>query len=134
MIFYSARKTSACEHSLRKSLPQLALSVADTSFAVDNNEIGLQITSAFERCNLVFVIGGLGIDGSRGIKSIISRALGKVSYDECKKLRNSTGEDGYVIRAGRQLLVLLPDEPAQIEELMQGPVVTYIQLAENRRV
>ncbi len=134
LIFYSARKTSACERSLKKSFSELDISVSGVTFAVDNMEVGMQITAGFEICNVIFVIGGLSIDGKKGIKSIISRALGKANVDECKKLHSSVGEDGYVIRAGRQLLILLPDEPARIEEIMQGPVSRYIQITEEVRV
>lgn len=127
IIFYSARRTSLCEKSLRKSFSELDLSTSGVSFAVDNLEIGKQLSSAFINSNLVFIIGGLSFDDSRGIKNIISGVLTESVVDECRKLHNSKGKDGYVIRSGRQLLVLLPDEPAQIEEIMQGPVGRYIQ-------
>jgi hypothetical protein len=119
---------------LKKSFSELDLSLKSSSFAVDNRELGAKLSAAFENCSLVFIVGGLGIDDSRGIKNIISHALIKAYVDECKKLSNNQGEDGYVIRAGKQILVLLPDEPSQIQEIMQGPVSRYIQVTNNARV
>lgn len=126
VIFYSARKTSFCERSLRKSFSQLSLGFIESTFANDSRNFGKQLIDAFEKFNIVFVIGGLGIDGNRGIKSIISNALESTEFDDCYKLKNSQGEDGYVVKCGSQVLVLLPDEPAQIEEIMQDTLGTYL--------
>lgn len=59
-------------------------------------------------------------------KSIISRALCETPVNDCKKLKNENGDDGYVVRAANQILILLPDEPEQIESIMQGPLRKYI--------
>ena len=75
---------------------------------------------------MVFVVGGLGFDDEKGIKSIISRALCETPGNDCKKLKNENGDDGYVVRAANQILILLPDEPEQIESIMQGPLRKYI--------
>ena len=80
----------------------------------------------FKKLNAVFVVGGLGFDDEKGIKSIISRALCETPVNDCKKLKNENGDDGYVVRAANQILILLPDEPEQIESIMQGPLRKYI--------
>lgn len=126
VIFYSARKTSFCERTLKKSFSQLSLGFIESTFANNSMDFGKQLISAFEKFNIVFVIGGLGIDGNRGIKNIISNALENTEFDDCYKIKNSQGEDGYVVKCGSQVLVLLPDEPAQIEEIMQGTLGRYI--------
>lgn len=126
VIFYSARKTSFCERSLKKSFSQFSLGFIESVFANNSKDFGKQVISAFEKCNIVFVIGGLGIDGNRGMKNIISNALESTEFDECYKLKNSQGEDGYVVKCGLQMLVLLPDEPVQIEEIMQGALGKYL--------
>lgn len=126
VIFYSARKTSFCERSLRKSFSQLSLGFIESSFANTRENFGKQIIDAFEKVDIVFVIGGLGIDGNRGMKNIISNALESTEFDDCYKLKNSQGEDGYVVKCGSQMLVLLPDEPLQIEEIMQGTLGRYL--------
>ena len=126
LVFFAARKTSFCERALQKSFSELDLELVKTCFATDSEQLGNELTDAFKKLNVVFVVGGLGFDDEKGIKSIISRALCETPVNDCKKLKNENGDDGYVIRAANQLLILLPDEPEQIEEIMQGPLRKYI--------
>ena len=127
LVFFAARKTSFCERALQKSFSELDLELVKTCFATDSEQLGVELTDAFKKLNVVFVVGGLGFDDEKGIKSIISRALCETPVNVCNKLKNEYVDDGYVIRAANQLLVLLPDEPAQIEEIMHGPLKKYIK-------
>lgn len=126
LVFFAARKTSFCERALQKSFSELDLELVKTCFATDSEQLGNELTDAFKKMNVVFVVGGLGFDDEKGIKSIISRALCETPVNDCKKLKNENGDDGYVVRAANQILILLPDEPEQIESIMQGPLRKYI--------
>ena len=126
LVFFAARKTSFCERALQKSFSELDLELVKTCFATDSEQLGNELTDAFKKLNVVFVVGGLGFDDEKGIKSIISRALCETPVNDCKKLKNENGDDGYVVRAANQILILLPDEPEQIESIMQGPFRKYI--------
>lgn len=126
LVFFAARKTSFCERALQKSFSELDLELVKTCFATDSEQLGNELTEAFKKLNVVFVVGGLGFDDEKGIKSIISRALCETPVNDCKKLKNENGDDGYVVRAANQILILLPDEPEQIESIMQGPLRKYI--------
>lgn len=126
LVFFAARKTSFCERALQKSFSELDLELVKTCFATDSEQLGNELTDAFKKLNVVFVVGGLGFDDEKGIKSIISRALYETPVNDCKKLKNENGDDGYVVRAANQILILLPDEPEQIESIMQGPLRKYI--------
>lgn len=126
LVFFAARKTSFCERALQKSFSELDLELVKTCFATDSEQLGNELTDAFKKLNAVFVVGGLGFDDEKGIKSIISRALCETHVNDCKKLKNENGDDGYVVRAANQILILLPDEPEQIESIMQGPLRKYI--------
>lgn len=126
LVFFAARKTSFCERALQKSFSELDLELVKTCFATDSEQLGNELTDAFKKLNVVFVVGGLGFDDEKGIKSIISRALCETPVNNCKKLKNENGDDGYVVRAANQILILLPDEPEQIESIMQGPLRKYI--------
>lgn len=126
LVFFAARKTSFCERALQKSFSELDLELVKTCFATDSVQLGNELTDAFKKLNAVFVVGGLGFDDEKGIKSIISRALCETPVNDCKKLKNENGDDGYVVRAANQILILLPDEPEQIESIMQGPLRKYI--------
>lgn len=126
LVFFAARKTSFCERALQRSFSELDLELVKTCFATDSEQLGNELTDAFKKLNVVFVVGGLGFDDEKGIKSIISRALCETPVNDCKKLKNENGDDGYVVRAANQILILLPDEPEQIESIMQGPLRKYI--------
>lgn len=126
LVFFAARKTLFCERALQKSFSELDLELVKTCFATDSEQLGNELTDAFKKLNVVFVVGGLGFDDEKGIKSIISRALCETPVNDCKKLQNENGDDGYVVRAANQILILLPDEPEQIESIMQGPLRKYI--------
>ena len=126
LVFFAARKTSFCERALQKSFSELDLELVKTCFATDSEQLGNELTDAFKKLNAVFVVGGLGFDDEKGIKSIISRALCETPVNDCKKLKNENADDGYVVRAANQILILLPDEPEQIESIMQGPLRKYI--------
>lgn len=126
LVFFAARKTSFCERALQKSFSELDLELVKTCFATDSEQLGNKLTDAFKKLNVVFVVGGLEFDDEKGIKSIISRALCETPVNDCKKLKNENGDDGYVVRAANQILILLPDEPEQIESIMQGPLRKYI--------
>ena len=126
LVLFAARKTSFCERALQKSFSELDLELVKTCFATDSEQLGKELTDAFKKLNAVFVVGGLGFDDEKGIKSIISRALCETPVNDCKKLKNENGDDGYVVRAANQILILLPDEPEQIESIMQGPLRKYI--------
>lgn len=126
LVFFAARKTSFCERALQKSFSELDLELVKTCFATDSEQLGNELTDAFKKLNVVFVVGGLGFDDEKGIKSIISRALCETPVNDCKKLKNENGDDGYVVRAANQILILLPDEPEQVESIMQGPLRKYI--------
>ena len=120
LVFFAARKTSFCERALQKSFSELDLELVKTCFATDSEQLGNELTDAFKKLNAVFVVGGLGFDDEKGIKSIISRALCETPVNDCKKLKNEN------VRAANQILILLPDEPEQIESIMQGPLRKYI--------
>lgn len=128
IIFYSARKTSFCEKSLIKSFSELNLNLAAVTFSTNKQSLGKQLDEAFTECNIVFVIGGLGFDDKRALPKIIASAVSETEIDDYKKLKNELGEDGYLLRADNQILVLIPDEPEQIEKIMQGPVSKYIKV------
>lgn len=134
IVFYAARKTSFCERALQKSFSELGIVLADTSFATNSQNLGNLLIDAFNKCDVVFIIGGLGFSDHRSISGIISHAVADANIDECKKLKNECGEDGYVLKAQNQLLILLPDEPHQIEMIMQGPIRGYIKIKNKARV
>lgn len=128
LIFYLATKTNLCEKSLENSLDNLELNFRASLFATEPDSLGRMIIEAFEKTNVVFIIGGLNTNDSDGIENILSKALANKSPDDLKKLKNPmSGADGYLIRQGGQLLIALPDKPSEIESFFKGPLKGYLE-------
>lgn len=127
LIFYTAMKTSLCERSLKKRFSELDLSLKRTSLASSSQELGESLKTALADCSCVFVIANLSIDGERNAKEIMSKGLAESDLDDYKKLRNEDGEDGFVFKAGKQMIAILPDNPEQIDNLMNGPLSDSIK-------
>ncbi len=128
LIFYLAAKTNLCEKALESSLKGLKLKFRTSLFATDSDALGALIIDAFEKTNIVFTVGGLDQKDKSGIENILSKALANKSPDDLKKLKNPiSSADGYLIRQGGQLLIVLPDDPSQIEAIFKGPLKTYLE-------
>lgn len=134
LIFYGAVKTSLCERALQKSFSELNLTLSSTTFAPDALCLFRQLKNAFDNNDVVFVTGGLETGTAYSSENLFSRVMADSKLDEYKKIKNDKGSDGYVFRIQKQLLILLPDEPLQIECIMQGPLGGYIKKTENARV
>ncbi len=127
IIYYSARKTSYCEKALKRNLPVTGLEPGGVSFAVDAGTLGNELIRAFGVCDVVFVVGGLEFGDSRSVRKILSRAASDSDISLSRRLQNDGGDDGYLLRSGRQLLVILPDEPDQIDAIFRGALTDYIK-------
>lgn len=125
IVFYSAKKTSYCEKALRKCVSGMGLNVKTAAYAVDGRGLGEQLIEAFADCDVVFAVGGLDFDDRRSIKTVMSNAVRDIETD-CKKLKNEGGSDGYLLKSGRQILVILPDDPGQLEAVLNGCVASYL--------
>lgn len=127
IIYYSARKTSFCEKALKRSFADWGLNLSSAAFATKKEDFGNALMKSFEQNDTVFTVGGLEFDDSRSIRDIVSQAAAASHPALCRKLKNEQGDDGFLIRAGGQILVMLPDEPEQITEIMNGVLAAYIR-------
>lgn len=127
LIFYYSTKTNLCEKALKKAIAELDLNFQRAFYATAPEKLGELIIDVFEKTNVVFVIGGFSGD-KNGIENVLSKALATKSPDDLKKLQNPlSSHDGYLVRQGGQLLIVLPDEPEEIEAIMTGPLKDYIE-------
>ncbi|MCR5652548.1 MAG: hypothetical protein K6F88_01980 [Ruminococcus sp.] len=127
LIFYYSTKTNLCEKALKKSLNGLDLNFQTSRFATSPEKLGELVIDVFEKTNVVFVTGGFTGD-KNSIENVLSKVLATKTPDDLKKLRNPlSSHDGYLIRQGGQLLIVLPDEPNEIDAIMSGPLRKYIQ-------
>ncbi|MCH5304087.1 MAG: hypothetical protein J1E41_04410 [Ruminococcus sp.] len=128
LIFYLATKTNLCEKSLKNSVKYLDLNFRTALFATEPEVLGKLIIDAFEKTNIVFIVGGLDNSEKNGTENILSKALANKLPDDLKKLKNPVSDaDGYLVRQGGQLLIALPDKPEEIEEILSGPLNNYLE-------
>ncbi len=132
LIFYLARKTSYCEKALKKQLEELGIDINTVTASTTPIILGEKLIASLSRCNLVFIIGGLGFSGKNGLSDVLSKALSstKVTASDIKKLRNNLGKQyGYLIRCSKQIIVALPDKPDELSEMFSPALVNYIRNA-----
>lgn len=130
LIFYLARKTAYCEKALKKQLEEIGLGLNTVTASTTPVMLGEKLIASLSRCNLVFIVGGLGFSGKIGLSDVLSKALSttKVTPSDIKKLRNDSGKQyGYVIRCGRQMIVALPDKPQELSEMFSPVLVACIK-------
>ena len=132
LIFYLARKTSYCEKALKKQLEEIGMGLYTVTASTTPLMLGEKLIASLGRCNLVFIIGGLGFSGKNGLSQVLSKALSatKVTTSDIKKLRSEAGKQyGYLIRCGKQMIVALPDKPDELSEMFSPALVEYIKNA-----
>ncbi|MBE6738067.1 MAG: hypothetical protein E7566_05405 [Ruminococcaceae bacterium] len=130
LIFYLARRTSYCEKALKKQLEELGLELNIVTASTTPLMLGEKLVTSFGRCNLVFIIGGLGFSGKSGLSDVLSKALSatKVTASDIKKLKNNLGKQyGYVIRQGKQMIVALPDKPEELSDMFSPALVNCLK-------
>lgn len=125
IVFYNANKTALCEAKIKNSFSELELFLRGTSFTNEPSALCKKINTAFEKSDICFVVGNLS-DDSDSAKNVLSKALSDVELDETKKLR-LLNKDGFVFRFRKQILILLPDSPNEIENTLSGALGRYIK-------
>lgn len=134
LIFYLARRTSYCEKALKKQLEELGMSLNTVTASTTPLMLGEKLITSLGRCNLVFIIGGLGFSGKNGLSEVLSKALSatKVTPSDIKRLRNELGKQyGYLIRCGNQMIIALPDKPEELSQMFSPALVANIKTVYN---
>ncbi len=132
LIFYLARRTSYCEKALKKQLEETGLGLNAVTASTTPVMLGEKLITSLGRCNLVFIIGGLGFSGKNGLSEVLSKALSatRVTTSDIKKLKSETGKQyGYIIRCGRQMIVALPDKPEELSQMFSPALISCIKSA-----
>ncbi len=134
LIFYLARQTGYCEKALKKQLSELSISLNAVGASTTPESLGEKLCDSFSRCNLVFIVGGLGFSGSKGLTEVLSKAISstKVTPDNVRKLKNELGKHyGYLIRAGKQTIIAFPDKPQELKEMFSPELSEYLKVTYN---
>lgn len=127
LIFYLAKKTALCQKKLKHVLQERDYELNTITAATTPHSLGMQLNEDLACVNLVIITGGLKENDVRSISNVFSKALANSSTDIVpKRLKNENGTDGYILRSGRQTIICLPDDPQQIEEMLNTALLNYL--------
>lgn len=126
LIFYLAGRTGQLEDLLAERLSELGVSIAEVTAATSQEELAAALEKGVSRRNLLLVVGGMSKpneeNAARQISKLLSLPLSSVNPPV---FRNGTplfaGENrqpGFFLESGRQSLLLLPDDPETVGEIL----------------
>lgn len=128
LLFYKSRKTSYCEKALKGRLEKIKLETNRVISSVAPGQLGTVLCESLTLCNLAVIIGGFSTDGDENIVTVLSRALSTsgLTLNSTRKLNGKT-ECGYIIKYGRQVILSLPDDPDEIEQMLSDDLLKYLE-------
>lgn len=131
IVFYMSQKTGYCEKAIKKKLENTELNIAATSSAATVRSLGECLAAAVDAYDLIIIIGGLSQSDNSNIVQVLSRAFSHTSADlKIKKILSpSDGDDGYILESGNQIILVLPDQPEQLEAMVGNSLLKYISSA-----
>jgi hypothetical protein len=127
LIFYLAKKTALCQKKLNKIFAQRQFQVNTVTASTTPESLGLQLNEALSCVNLVFIVGGLKENDVRSISNVFSKALANSSTDIItRRIENPQGQDGFILRSGRQTIICVPDNPPEMENMINNVMLDYL--------
>lgn len=130
LIFYLAKKTSYCERALKKKLSTIDGEVHQITSAITPTALGEEVVHSLKICPLTVIIGGLSSNDDDNLATVLSRVFSNssLSLDNMRKLSSVGGtNEGYIIRCKNQILLALPDNPADAEAMCSEELLNYIK-------
>ena len=128
LIFYLAKKTALCEKKIKELFVTTVYQLNSVTASTTPDSLGMQLTDALNCVNLIFVVGGLRDNDVRAISNVLSKALANSSTNIIpKRLKNEVGDfDGYILRPGKQTIICIPDNPEEIENMLNENMFNYL--------
>lgn len=128
LIFYLAKKTALCEKKIKELFANTIYQLNSVTASTTPNSLGMQLTDALNCVNLIVVVGGLRDNDVRAISNVLSKALANSSTNIIpKRLKNEVGDfDGYILRSGKQTIICIPDNPKEIENMLNENMFNYL--------
>ena len=128
LIFYLAKKTALCEKKIKELFSNTIYQLNSVTASTTPDSLGMQLTDALNCVNLIFVVGGLRDNDVRAISNVLSKALANSSTNIIpKRLKNEVGDfDGYILRSGKQTIICIPDNPKEIENMLNENMFNYL--------
>lgn len=128
ILFYKSRKTSYCEKALKAKLSTIDMSVNRIIASVAPTKLGETLCESLTLCNCVVVIGGFSVNDSENLVTVLSRAMSNAGL-KLKNTRKLKGAiyDGYIIKYNKQMIIALPDNPNEIEFILNDKFLEYLK-------
>lgn len=128
LIFYLAKKTALCEKKIKELFANTVYQLNSVTASTTPDSLGMQLTDALNCVNLIVVVGGLRDNDVRAISNVLSKALANSSTNIIpKRLKNEVGDfDGYILRSGKQTIICIPDNPKEIENMLNENMFYYL--------
>ena len=128
IIFYLSKKTSYCEKALKRSLTAISGEAHNITSATTPVALGEEVAHSLKICPLTVIIGGFHSDEDDNLATVLSRVFSNspLTLDNMRKLSAESGSAGYIIRSKNQILLALPDEPADIEAMCSEKLLSFI--------
>lgn len=127
ILFYKSRKTSYCEKTLKAKLSTIDMSVNRIIASVAPTKLGETLCESLTLCNCVVVIGGFSVNDNENLVTVLSRAMSNagLKLSNTRKLKGAI-YDGYVIKYNKQMIIALPDNPSEIDFLLNEKFMEYL--------
>ncbi len=127
IIFYHSGKTAETERLIEKKFRRIGLSRRGSCASVKPSELGNALKRALSRSDAAVLVGGL--DGGRQSTDVILSSMlsSKAGSLHSERLVDEEDNEAYLIRAGRQFIILFPDETEVIEEMLDKRMLSEIK-------
>lgn len=138
IIYYIAYKTGYIQRVLNRKFKDSKDIVISTAVAaVSPDDLTQKFKQSLNRSELVFIIGGLSAGEERNVMTVLSDYFSDSTMEVTfnKRIVNpSGGKDGYLIRSGEKYVVVLPDEPEHINDMVGNELMKNIDITESTPV
>lgn len=129
LIFYIAKKTGYCEKRLKQIMMPIGLEPNRIVNATSPTMLGEEVVHSLRLCRLAVIVGGLRSPDDDNLATVLSRVFSVapgISLRNMRKISCLNGSEGYIIRCKSQMILALPDNPDEIEEMLSHNVLEYI--------
>lgn len=127
VLFYKSRKTSYCEKALKARLDKINMDANRVLGSVIPTMLGETLCESLTLCNCVVLIGGFSHNDDENLVTVLSRAMSNsgLGLSNIRKLKGAVS-DGYMIKYNKQIILALPDNPPEIEFILNDNVLNYL--------
>lgn len=138
IIYYISYKTGYIQRNLNKKFRTVPdINVTSTAAAVSGDDLRERFAKSIEETDLIIIIGGLTATEDRNVMTILSDYFNETEMEVTfnkKILSPSGGKDGYLIKSGEKYIVVMPDEPEEIDKMIGSELMKNIDISPNTAV